>query len=98
MDREEAIKFADGKAFELLCQLEACRTERQKERINEEYSFVNYARACIEKEIPLQVCNISVDDEGIYGNCANCGRKLVFADGFGRCPECGQAIEWSGMP
>ncbi len=97
MTSDKAIKFADGKAFELLCQLEACTGKKQRDRINEEFSFINYARRCIEKEVPQKPTNISQEYDGTHGECIRCGRALIDFENFTRCPDCGQALDWSGV-
>ena len=58
----------------------------------EEYRMVMEA---LEKQIPKKPTNKSLEFDGKYGYCPCCNRILADHSNFRRCPDCGQALDWS---
>lgn len=56
---------------------------------------LNMAVKALEKQIPEKPANKSLEFDGEYGYCPCCNRILADHSNFRRCPDCGQALDWS---
>lgn len=98
MTPQEAIKWADGKALEIICELEVTKSEARKKRLNKEYSALTVLKSCSESRVlqkpkynPLKEGNLTTNFE-----CPCCGcRRLGHSNRIAYCPDCGQALDWS---
>ena len=57
--------------------------------------FMQTALFAIEKQIKKKPLKKTLEYNGEYGECPCCGRIVNDFDNIKRCPECGQAIDWS---
>ena len=62
-----------------------------KHRISETIEIIIEA---LVKQIPTNVKNKTLEYDGEYADCPNCGALVCEYRNFKRCPECGQAITW----
>ncbi len=56
---------------------------------------VEVAKQALEKQMPKKPANKSLEFDGEYGYCPCCNRILADHSNFRRCPDCGQALDWS---
>lgn len=54
MTNQEAVKWIDGQVLELSLLVDITRTDKEKQRINEEYNALLLARAALKKRIPVK--------------------------------------------
>ena len=95
MTPQEAIKWADGKALEIICELEVTKSKERQKRLNEEYSALTTFKSCAEKQIPIKPLDKTLEYDGYYGLCPCCNRVVGDNKDFSRCWYCGQALDWS---
>ena len=103
MTPQEAIKWADGKALTIICELEVTKSKERQKRLNEEYSALTTFKSCTESRIPQKPYYSGdgyADGELVYdyAECpvCNCDFEEDTTNwGCKYCPDCGQALDWS---
>lgn len=97
MTPQEAIKWADGKALEIICELEVTQSEARKKRLSEEYAALTTLKSCAESRVP-QKAKYNPKNDGVPSfnyECLVCGcRRLGHTNDIAYCPDCGQALDW----
>ena len=94
MTPQEAIKWADGKALEIICELEVTKSKERQKRLNEEYSALTTLKACAEKQVPQKVMQERIT-ETLKPNCCPVCNHRHYEVSVPYCRFCGQALDWS---
>ena len=96
MEYTDAIKYIDGRLFEIVCEYEICRSEKQKERLNKEAAFLNTAREAIYYQIPEKIKIEPVTKGASKGwpLCPRCDTLFTGNRQSAVCSTCGQKLFW----
>lgn len=93
MPTEEAIKVINGKMLEIVCELEICKSDKRKQRLEEEYRMLTTAKDALELRRPVGVVIEHIADDLQLRYCPRCNVRFI-AWGMKFCGECGQALDW----
>lgn len=96
MEYTDAIKYIDGRLFELVYENEVCRSKRQKERLDKEAAFLTTARKAIAYQIPEKIGFEAVKNgyKFEYPKCPRCDTLFTGNRQSPVCSECGQKLFW----
>lgn len=93
MTTENAITVINGKMLEIVCELEICKSDKRKQRLEEEYRMLTTAKDALELRHPEKVIVESIADDLQLRYCPRCNVRFI-AWGVKFCGECGQALDW----
>jgi len=93
MSTENAITVINGKMLEVVCELEICKSDKRKQRLEEEYRMLTTAKDALELRRPEKVVVERISEDLQLRNCPRCNVRFI-AWGMKFCGECGQALNW----
>lgn len=98
MTPQEAIKWIDGRMFELIHLIKIATSKAEKKRLNEEYQALTVLKSCTESRIKVKA--IKSPSRRLY-ICPACNKFIEKNEqSHGNivvpyCKWCGQKIDWS---
>lgn len=93
MQTEEAIKVINSKMLEIVCELEICKSDKRKQRFEEEYRMLTTAKDALELRRPEKVVVKHIANDLRLNYCPRCNVRFI-TWGMKFCGECGQALGW----
>jgi hypothetical protein len=97
-DRERLVELLkrDPCKWPMICSAD-CEYEHLKDCFADRFAdyLLKNGVTFSEKDVPKIVLDKSLEYDGEYGYCPECGIICHEFDNFKRCSNCGQALDWS---
>lgn len=98
MTPQEAIKWIDGRMFELIHLIKIATSKAEKKRLNEEYQALTVLKSCAESRVPIKAIEKKNSFFPVCPVCNKFIKKHEQSHGnitIPHCKWCGQKIDWS---